>query len=87
MSGALSTSRWKWTWRFLLLAGVSVLVFAVFAALGNAFGVEEASTVGAIGFFVALLCWAGLVVGIIGAVVTFFMTLLRRHSPPARPVA
>ena len=38
-------------------------------------------------YYVAVLGLAGLAVGIIGAVVTFVMTMLRRHSTPAKPVA
>lgn len=87
MSGALSTSKWKWTWWFLLLAGVSAAVFLVTGVIGGALGVDDASTIGAIGFVLGLLCVVGVVVGVIGAVVTFVMTLLRRHSPPAQPVA
>ena len=81
MFESLSTSPWKWTWRFLLLACVSVVVF-----VGLAYILSPAPDNG-IAFMVGLACVAGLAVGIIGAVVTFVMTMLRRHSPPARPVA
>jgi hypothetical protein len=83
MSGALSTSKWKWTWWFLLLAGVSVLAFA----LGGFIGSQSSTGETAIAFFLGLGGVVGLAVGIIGAVVTFVMTLLRHHSPPAKPVA
>ncbi len=85
MSGALSTSKWKRTWWFLLLACASVVVFAACAAVGGKYG--DASTIGAIVGSIAFLCVAGLAVGIVGAVVTFIMTLLRRHSPPAKRAA
>ncbi len=83
MPGALTTSKWKWTWRFLLLAGVSVLAFVlgVFISSHSSTGTTAAGSLLAFGGVV------GLVVGIIGAVVTFVMTMLRRHSPPAKPVA
>jgi hypothetical protein len=83
MLEALSTSRWKWTLRFLLLACASVVVFAVGAFINP----ESSTTAGAIWFFIGLACVAGLVVGIIGAVVAFVATMLRHHSPPAKPVA
>jgi hypothetical protein len=34
----------------------------------------------------AALGLAGLAVGIIGVLVSFVMTMLRHHSPPAKPV-
>ena len=85
MLEALSTSRWKWTWRFLLLALASVVVFAACVAVGGQY--RDASTVGAVFGAIAFLCVAGLAVGVIGAIVTFVMTMLRRHSPPAKPAA
>jgi RsiW-degrading membrane proteinase PrsW (M82 family) len=75
-----SNSKWKWTWRFLLLACASVVVFA-----GLAYILSPAPDNG-IAFMVGLACVAGLAVGIIGAAVTLVMTLRRRHSPPAKPV-
>ena len=85
MSGAISRSQWKWTWRFLLLTCASALVFLVCGVIGGVYG--DASTIGAIAFYVALFSLAGVVVGGIGAVVSFVTTVLRRHSPPAKPVA
>jgi O-antigen ligase len=79
-----SRSQWKSTWRFVLLACASALVFLVCTVIGGVYG--DASTIGGIGFFVALLSLVGVVVGIVGAVVSFVRTALRRHSPPARPV-
>jgi hypothetical protein len=83
MLEALSTSQWKWTWRFLLLACVSAVVFGVGAFLSNLSNTGDTPVT----FFIGLLCVAGLAVGIIGALVTFVMTMLRRQSPPAKPVA
>jgi hypothetical protein len=85
MAAALSRSQWKWTWRFLLLACASAVVFLVCGVIGGVYG--DASTIGAIGFYLALLSLVGVAVGVIGAVVTFVTTMLRRHSPPAKPVA
>jgi hypothetical protein len=76
-----SKSKWKWTWWFLLLACVSLLVF-----VGAAYIFHPAPDNG-IAFTIGLVCVAGLAVGIVGAVVTFIMTMLRRHTPPAKPVA
>jgi hypothetical protein len=83
MARALSTSRWRWTLRFLLLAFVSVGVFALCAYLSSLSRTGEV----AILFIIGLLCVAGLAVGIVGAAVSSVLTLLRRHSPPAKPVA
>ena len=83
MSGALSTSKWKWTWWFLLLAGVSVLAFVLGASISS----HSSTGTTAAGSLLAFGGVVGLAVGIIGAVVTFVMTLLRRHAPPAKPVA
>lgn len=82
MFEALSTSRWKWTWRFLLLAGVSVVAFLLGAFIGSHSSTGET----AIAFILAFFGVVGLGVGIIGAAVTFVLTLLRRRSPPAKPV-
>jgi hypothetical protein len=83
MFESLKTSRWKWTWRFLLPAGVSVVAFALGAVIGSHSSTGET----AISFWLGLGGVAGLAVGIIGAVVTVVMTLLRLHSPPSKPVA
>jgi len=83
MFAALSTSKWKWTWWFLLLAGVSVLAFLLGASISG----HSSTGTTAAGSLLAFGGVVGLAVGIIGAVVTFVMTMLRRHSPPARPVA
>jgi hypothetical protein len=85
MFGALSTSQWKWTWRLLLLCCASVLLFLLAGLLAGLFpslGGDGGPT-----YYVAVLGLAGLAVGIIGALVSFVMTVLRRHSPPAKPVA
>jgi uncharacterized membrane protein YfcA len=82
MVEALSTSRWKWTWWFLLVGCASVLMFFLSGLLSSLF-----HTNGGVTYYMAALSLAGLSVGIIGAVVTFVMTMLRRHSPPAKPVA
>jgi hypothetical protein len=83
MSGALSTSKWKRTWWFLLLAAVSVLAFVLGATISD----HSSTGTTAVGSLLAFGGVVGLAVGVIGAVVTFFMTLLRRHSPPAKPAA
>jgi K+-sensing histidine kinase KdpD len=83
MFGALSTSQWKWTWRFLLLACVSAVVFALGAFLSSLSSTGEVGIL----FFLGLLCVAGLGVGIIGAVVSFVTIMVRRHSEPTKPVA
>jgi len=77
MFEALSTSRWKWTWWFLLL------ICALAGLLSGLFHIN--SNRGAT-FYMAAVGLAGLAVGIIGALVSFVMTMLRRHSPPAKPV-
>jgi hypothetical protein len=78
-----SKSKWKWTWWFLLLAGVSVLAFVLGASISN----HSSTGTTAAGSLLAFGGVVGLAVGIIGALVTFVMTILRRHSPPAKPVA
>jgi Na+/melibiose symporter-like transporter len=83
MFEALSTSRWKWTWWFLLVICASVLVCVLAALLSVLFHIN--SNRGAT-FYVAAVGFAGLAVGIIGALVSFVMTMLRHHSPPAKPV-
>jgi len=83
MFEALSTSRWKWTWWFLLLICASVLVCALAGLLSGLFHID--SNRGAT-FYVAAVGVAGLAVGIIGALVSLVMTMLRHHSPPAKPV-
>ena len=85
MSGAFSTSRWKWTLWFLLLCCASVLVFLLAGLLAGLF--PSLGGDGGPAYYVAVLGLTGLAVGIIGAVVTFVTTMLRRHSPPAKPVA
>jgi uncharacterized membrane protein YfcA len=82
MFEALSKSRWKWTWWFLLLICASVLVFALAGLLSGLF-----HTQGGVTYYMAALSLAGLAVGVIGALVSFVTTMLRRHSPPAKPVA
>jgi hypothetical protein len=84
MLEALSTSRWKWTWWFLLLCCASVLLFFLSGLLSSLFHIN--SNRGAT-FYMAAVSLAGLALGIVGALVSFAMTMLRRHSPPAKPVA
>ena len=83
MFESLSKSRWKWTWWFLLLICASVLVCALAGLLSGLFHIN--SNRGAT-FYMAAVGLAGLAVGIIGALVSFVMTMLRHHSPPAKPV-
>lgn len=82
MFEALSKSRWKWTWWFLLLICASVLVFALAGLLSSLFDTNGGAT-----YYMAALSLAGFAVGVVGTVITFVMTLLRRHLPPAKPVA
>jgi hypothetical protein len=82
MFASLSTSRWKWTWWFLLLCCVSVLMFLLSGLLSSLFDTNGGAT-----YYMAALSLAGFAVGVVGTVVTFVMTRLRRHSPPAKPVA
>jgi Na+/melibiose symporter-like transporter len=81
MLEALSTSRWRWTWWFLLLCCASALVLLLAALLSLLFPPN-----GGPAYYLAVLGFAGLAVGVIGALVCFVMTVLRRHSPPAKPV-
>ena len=83
MPEALSRSRWKWTWWFLLLCCASVLVFLLAGLLSSLLH----DTNGGVTYYMAALGLAGFAVGVVGDLVTFVMTLLRRHSPPAKPVA
>jgi len=84
MFESLSTSRWKWTWWFLLLCCASVLMFFLSGLLSSLF---HTNTNGGFTYYMAALSLAGLALGIIGALVSLVMTMLRRHSPPAKPVA
>jgi hypothetical protein len=54
--------------------------------LGAFIGSHSSTGETAISFFLGLGGAAGLAVGIIGAVVSFVATMLRRRSPPAKPV-
>jgi Na+/melibiose symporter-like transporter len=83
MFESLSTSRWKWTWWFLLLCCASVLMFFLSGLLSSLF---HTNTNGGATYYMAAVSLAGLAVGIIGALVSFVMTMLRHHSPPAKPV-
>jgi hypothetical protein len=77
---------WRTARRFLLLIGASVLGFVVFAVLSASM---ENAGVGGGGVFFLLalfLCPAGLVVGIIGAAVTWVVSMRAHHVPPAKPV-
>jgi len=82
MFEAFSKSQWRWTWRFLLLCCASALVFVLSGLLSSLF-----HTQGGVTYYMAALSLAGLAVGVIGALVSFVTTMLRRHSPPAKPVA
>ena len=81
---------WRTSRRFLLLTGASVLAFVVVVVVGGVIdnaGVDMGA-VGDAAFYVAvLLCPAALVVGIIGAVVTWVTSRRAHHAPPGKPVA
>ena len=79
MFEALSRSKWKWMWWFLLLCCVSALMFLLAALLGSLFGPSGGPM-----YYVEVLALAGFGVGIIGAVVSFVVTFLRRHVPPVK---
>jgi len=77
---------WRTTRRFLLLIGASALGFVVFAVLSASM---ENAGVGGGGVFFLLalfLCPAGLLVGIIGAAVTWVTSIRAHRVPPAKPV-
>jgi hypothetical protein len=76
-----SKSKWKWTWWFLLLCCVSAVVFLLAALLGSLFGPNGGPM-----YYVEVLAYAGLGVGILGAVVSVVVTIVRRGSRPERPV-
>jgi hypothetical protein len=78
---------WRTSRRFLLLTGASALGLVVFAVLSAV--MENAGIVGGGAFFLLalFLCPAGLLVGIIGAVVTVVTSRRAHHVPPASPVA
>jgi hypothetical protein len=81
MFEALSTSRRKWLWRFLLLCCASALLYLLGMLLGGLFGPDGGPM-----YYVEVLALAGFAVGIIGAVVSFVVTILRRHAQPAKRV-
>ncbi len=83
MVEALSTSRWKWTWWFGLLCCASGLVLFLSALLSSLFDLASGGPF----YYTAVLGFAGLAVGVIGAVVSFVTTMLRRQSQPTKPVA
>lgn len=87
MVKALSTSKWKWTWRFLLLACAAVVALVLVAVIGSLIDSDSSTGEPAIVFILEFFGVVGLGVGIIGAVVSSVLTLLRHHSPPAKPVA
>lgn len=80
---------WRTSRRFLLLAGAAVVAFVAIVVVGGLIdnaGVDTGA-VGSAAFLVAIfLCPAGLVVGIIGAMVTRVTSRRARHVPPAKPV-
>ena len=82
MFEAFSTSKWKWTWWFLLLACVSVVVFLLSGLFASLLSLSDGGPF----YYTAALGLAGLAVGVIAAVVTLVVTMLHRHSPPAKPV-
>lgn len=80
-----SESPWKWTSRFQLLSGASLLVGFVSALLHPLFG--DSSALGGVLFFIAILCSWALVAGVVGTVVSFVRERRGHHAPPAKPVA
>ncbi len=83
MFEALSTSKWRWTWRFLLLCCASVLLFILSAVLGGLLSLPDGGPF----FYTEVLSYLGLAAGIIGVVVSCAVTLLRRSSSSRNPVA
>jgi hypothetical protein len=77
---------WRTSRRFLLLIGASVLGFVVFTVLSAS--MENAGAGGGGVFFVLALylCPAGLLVGIVGAAVTWVTSRRAHHLPPGKPV-
>jgi membrane associated rhomboid family serine protease len=78
---------WRTSRRFLLLTGASVLAFIACTLLSVT--LENAGIGGGGVFFLIAIfvCPAALVVGIIGAVVTWVTSRRAHHAPPARPVS
>jgi len=58
-------------------------MFALAGLLSSLFHINSN---GGATYYMAAVGLAGLAVGIIGALVSFVMTMLRHHSPPAKPV-
>jgi hypothetical protein len=81
---------WRTSRRFLLLIGASVVALVAIVVVGGLLD-NAGVNMGAVGdflFYVAIfLCPAGLLVGIIGAAVTWVTSRRAHHVPPARPVA
>ncbi len=82
---------WRTTRRFLLLVGTAVVVFVAIVVVGGLMDNAGISVnMGAVGdflFYIAIfLCPAALVVGIIGAVVTWVTSRRAHHLPSGKPV-
>jgi hypothetical protein len=79
---------WRTTKRFLLLVGASAVGFVVFAVLSSVLDNAGVAGVGGVFFFIAaMLCPAGLLVGIIGVVVTRVTSIRAHQSPLGKPMA
>jgi hypothetical protein len=79
---------WRTTKRFLLLVGASALGFVVFTVLSSVLENAGVEGVGGVFFLIAaMLCPAGLLVGIIGAVVTRVTSKRAHHLPLGKPAA
>ena len=66
----------------MLLACVAAVVFGLSGLLSSLFDTQGGAT-----YYMAAAGLAGFVVGVVGTVVTSVMTMLRRHSLPAKPAA
>ena len=77
---------WRTSRRFLLLTGASVLAFVALVVGGGV--IDNAGVdVGGVAFLLAIfVCPAGLVVGVIGAVVTLVASRRAHQVPPGKPV-
>jgi hypothetical protein len=76
---------WRTSRQFRRLIYASVLAFVVFLFLTNLLEAAGPSLVAGVCFFIdILLCPAGFVVGVVGALAT---ANWRRHSPPHAPAA
>ncbi len=80
----LSASPPKWTRRFLLLCGVSLVVGLVTVLAHPLFG--DQSALGGILFILAILSSWAFLAGLIGAVISYFREKKGQHGPPATPL-